>query len=198
MEEAIEPATPPPGPKLALGLALFTVVVLGGGGAWLIVSVQERSLVDLLIGSSPWYVQTIIGIIGGWLIAIGGWWIITRTWLEPVRVRYTNLIGPLLTGRWIQIIVSICAGVGEEILFRGCLQHWLGITLTAFGFVALHGYLNPRDLRVSAYGLYMSAAMIALGVVADHFGLIAPIVAHTVIDIVLIDRLVKDWRKRAV
>ena len=111
-------------------------------------------------------------------------------------MKYTDLIGPLMPTLALQVLVSVCAGVGEELLFRGALQYWLGVPLTAVVFVALHGYLNPLDWRVSVYGAYMTLAMIGLGVIAAHMGLVAPILAHTVIDIVLIGRLVRDWRSR--
>lgn len=177
-----------------LGLALFTLVVLGGGGAWLIISVQERSIEEVILGRVGWILHVVVGLAAGSVIALGGWWIISRAWMEPVLTRYARLIGPLMPGRPAQVLVSVCAGVGEELLFRGALQAWLGVPLTAIGFVALHGYLDLRDRRVSSYGIYMTLAMIGLGLLARHLGLLAPMIAHTVIDVILIARLVDTWR----
>lgn len=182
-------------PRLVLILAAGTLIVFGGVGAWLIISVQDRSLASVVFGTTPVWKQVLIGIASGLVISGGAWAIITRSFLAPVRMKYDSLIGPMLPSMAAQVLVSICAGVGEELFFRGALQHWLGIPWTAVAFVALHGYLDPRDLRISIYGIYLTAAMIGLGWLAQEMGLLAPIIAHTLVDIVLLNRLVNDWRK---
>lgn len=184
-----------PSPRLVLLLAAATLIVFGGVGAWLIISVQDRSLTSVLFGATPIWKQVLIGIASGLVIGAGAWASITRSFLAPVRVKYATLIGPLMPLMAAQVLVSICAGVGEELFFRGALQHWLGIPWTAVVFVALHGYLDPRDVRISLYGIYLTGAMIVLGWLAQEMGLLAPIIAHTLIDIVLLNRLVNDWRK---
>ncbi|MBK7566807.1 MAG: CPBP family intramembrane metalloprotease [Bacteroidetes bacterium] len=42
------------------------------------------------------------------------------------------------------LFLSFCAGVGEELLFRGAIQPWLGIWLTALLFI-FYTDLNPKD-----------------------------------------------------
>lgn len=180
--------------SLIIGLAAATLVVLGGVGAWLIHAMQARPLLEVVRGDLLLWHQIAMGIVGGTAIALGAWWIISRPAMRPVMDRYAELIGPLMPVRWIQWLVSICAGVGEELFFRGAIQHWLGIPFTAVLFVALHGYLDPRDGRVLRYGLFMTGAMLVIGWWAVHFGLMAPMIAHTVIDAVLIARLVRHWR----
>jgi membrane protease YdiL (CAAX protease family) len=117
--------------------------------------------------------------------------------MAPTRLRYARLIGPWMGHRTDRVLISICAGVGEELFFRGALQHWLGIPLTAVVFVALHGYLDPRDRRTMAYGLFMTVAMMGLGWMAQRFGLLAPMLAHAWIDVVLLERLHAWWRAEA-
>ena len=185
----------PPRVRLVIGLAIFTLLAFGGGGIWLMVGVQRRSLQDALIGAVPLWQHGLAGFAAGILIARGAWWIIARPYMAEVRSKYALLIGPLLPSRWAQWFVSLCAGAGEELLFRGALQAWLGIPLTSLLFVALHGYLDPRDWRISSYGLYLTAAMIGLGYMAAHLGLLGPIIAHTIIDIVLLHRLVLEWKR---
>lgn len=181
--------------RLVLLLAAATLLVFGGVGVWLISSVQDRSLASVVFGTTPAWKQVLVGITSGLVISAGAWAIITRSFLTSVRMKYATLIGPLMPGVTAQVLVSVCAGVGEELFFRGALQHWLGIPWTAVVFVGLHGYLDPRDLRISLYGIYLTAAMIGLGWLAREMGLLAPIIAHTLIDIVLLNRLVNDWRK---
>ncbi|HRH37463.1 MAG TPA: CPBP family intramembrane metalloprotease [Flavobacteriales bacterium] len=178
-----------------LWLALATLVGFGGLGCLLIV-LQERDLVAVLLGSDHRWLMLGLGVGYGVIASFGAWWIIARPSMTAVRMKYAALIGPLVPSRWMQVCVSICAGVGEEILFRGALQHWCGILLTALGFVALHGYINPRDMRITIYGIYLTIAMVGLGFIAREYGLLAPMVAHTVIDIILLHLLVREWRKQ--
>lgn len=179
----------------AWALALGTLVVLGGTGVLLIVGLQDRPLPQVIMGpGAPWQ-QALIGAAGGWAIAGLAWRITASRWMRPVLDKYAGLVGPLLPGTPLQLLVSACAGVGEELLFRGALQHWLGIPATAVLFVALHGYLDPRDRRILAYGAFMTAAMLLFGWQAGRHGLIAPIIAHMVIDAVLLHRLVAHWRR---
>lgn len=178
-----------------MGLALFTLIAFGGAGAWLIAEVQGRSLRTMFFGSASVLQHMLLGVATGLLIAAGAWWIIRQGFMAPVRDRYAALIGPLLPGRLAQVLVSVCAGVGEELFFRGALQHWLGIPITAILFVALHGYLDPRDRRVSIYGAFLTVAMIGLGYMVAQVGLLGAMVAHTIIDVVLLDRLVAVWRR---
>lgn len=180
---------------LVFALALFTLVVFGGGGIWLMIGAQGRSLAEALFGTTPVWMHMLLGMAMGLGIALGGWCIISRAYMRHVMDRYAKLIGPLMPSGAMQVFVSLCAGVGEELLFRGALQWWLGIPLTALGFVVLHGYIDPRNWRVSSYGLYLVLTMMGLGWAAAEFGLLGPIVAHTIVDIVLIGRLVDEWKR---
>jgi len=66
----------------------------------------------------------------------------------------------------------------------------MGIIITAILFVAIHGYLNPRNWRISIYGVFMTAGIVLLGYLAETMGLLVAIVAHTIIDIYLLNRMI--------
>ena len=53
-------------------------------------------------------------------------------------------------------------------------------------FVAIHGYLNPKDWLVSVYGLFMSAVIFGFGLATDFFGIWSAIIAHTLVDVILL------------
>jgi uncharacterized protein len=187
-------------PKVPLiaWLGLATMVLFGGGGIALITLVQHRTLADVLLkGSGPleqlWY-----GLIVGVAIGRLAWAIIGGTGYAPLRERYALLIGPHVQQRSMRIAVSICAGVGEELFFRGALQPWLGIPLTALVFVAIHGYLDPRDKHLFVYGTVLTLCMMVLGWMADVQGLIGPMLAHAIIDIILLERLHTTYCKLTV
>jgi membrane protease YdiL (CAAX protease family) len=178
------------GPAWAWAMAALTLVGMGGGGWALMVFVQRRDALSAVLGPWPWHEQLAAGAVLGLLIAAVAWRIISAPAMQHIRTRYAGIVAAIMPGALLQAVVSVCAGVGEELLFRGAVQHWLGIPLTAALFVAIHGYLDPRDRGMLRYGLFMTLAMCALGWGAERAGLLLPMAAHAVIDAVLIRRLV--------
>ncbi len=91
--------------------------------------------------------------------------------------------------------LSICAGVGEELLFRVGVQYYLGPFLTSIVFVAIHGYLNPFNWRMSLFGLVVLPFSFLLGYGYEHFGLWFSISAHFAYDAVLFILFIASTRK---
>jgi uncharacterized protein len=183
-----------PGSINVRSLGWLTLIVFGVGGAGLMWFVQGRDPLQAVLGPSPGWLQAMVGAATGAGIGFLAWWFVSRPFMHPVAMRYADMIGPLMQRRSDRIFVSCCAGVGEELLFRGALQHWMGIPLTAVFFVAIHGYLDPRNMRISLYGVMMTVFMIGLGIMARDLGLLAPMVAHAMIDVVLLEKLHSRWR----
>jgi membrane protease YdiL (CAAX protease family) len=177
-------------------VGLFTLFGLGGLGLYIIGQSDGVSFLEMLRGSfSPW-VQLAIGAIYGLIAAFAGLGLIRMPFMEPVEAKYRTLIGSIRI-TWPDIIfLSICAGVGEEILFRGGVQPHLGVWPTSILFVALHGYLNPMDWRVSVYGLFMTIAIAIVGKLYIHVGAISAFAAHTMIDVVLLRALIKAYEEK--
>ena len=86
---------------------------------------------------------------------------------------------------WDKIFLSFCAGFGEEILFRSSIQHYLGLWLTTFIFIAIHGYLNPKNWKISLYGLYLFPVILIMGAGFTYFGLWFSIAMHFSYDFIL-------------
>lgn len=84
-------------------------------------------------------------------------------------------------------LLSLAAGVGEELLFRGLLQEglgavtgmpWLGFTVATFAFGAVHWHS-------ATYFLYTAALGVVLGILYWVTGdLLAPIICHALYDTV--------------
>jgi len=106
--------------------------------------------------------------------------------LKETTTFFTGLMQKFRVGHLHIFAISICAGVGEELLFRGAVQPWLGIWLTAFIFVALHGYLNPKDPAMALYGTTLCIVSAGFGYLTNYFHLSAAMTAHTVIDLGLL------------
>ena len=126
------------------------------------------------------------GLIYGVLAGLICWYIISSGFMRNSRIKYVSVMREMNMSYFDIIFISICAGVGEEILFRGVLQEFMGIIITSVVFVAIHGYLNFRDWRITIYGLVMSILIVGVGIMFETMGVIAPAVAHTVIDIILL------------
>lgn len=94
------------------------------------------------------------------------------------------------------IFISFCAGVGEEILFRVGIQHFLGIWPTAFLFVLLHGYFSISDWRVSLYGVFMTIASAGFGYLYLNYGIGSAMFAHFLIDLIILGALKYEQEKR--
>jgi len=83
------------------------------------------------------------------------------------------------------IFLSLCAGVGEELLFRSGVQFYLGPWITSIFFVAIHGYLNPMNWRMSLYGVIVLPFILMISFALPVWGLWFCITAHFSYDLVL-------------
>ncbi len=167
----------------------LTLLVFGIGGALLINLVQGRDLHAVVLGPWHWTEQAALGTGAGLVIGFAARALVRTPWMREVDERFARRIGARVCTATDAVFLSVCAGVGEELFFRGALQHWLGIVSTAVLFVAIHGYLDPRERRMLAYGGLLTVGMVGIGAVAEHTGLLAAMIAHTVIDLVLFDQL---------
>lgn len=138
-----------------------------------------------------WYWQALIGAVLGTGLGKGAEFIVTRPFLKETERKYSQLIRRLNINHAQIIFISFCAGFGEELLFRGSIQPLLGIWLTAFIFVAIHGYINPLNWRISVYGIFMTGAIALLGYSTHYLGILSACVAHMMIDVVLFYHLSK-------
>jgi len=138
-------------------------------------SYEESLLMQILTGTGY-----------GLIAAFVAWRIIRIPFMQSVRVKYGALIKQLRLNLFDIIFISICAGVGEELLFRGVIQPYLGVWITAVIFVAIHGYLNPMNQKMTIYGVYLTIVIGGLGYLSNDIGIVTAIVAHTVMAIVLL------------
>ncbi|MFT4662323.1 MAG: membrane protease YdiL (CAAX protease family), partial [Patiriisocius sp.] len=142
------------------------------------------------------WIQILLGIVVGGIAGFMAWFISESKWVSPRSGRYLNLIGEMNLRHVDIIFISLCAGIGEELLFRGAIQPFLGIWITAVVFVLIHGYINPKDWRISIYGVSMTVIIAVLGFMCDRIGIWSAAIAHAMIDYVLLQLMVKKWSIR--
>jgi membrane protease YdiL (CAAX protease family) len=113
--------------------------------------------------------------------------------LDAVQESYTLQLGRYKLTLQEIIFLSFCAGVGEELLFRGMIQPWLGIFFTAFLFIGLHGYLNVKSSAHLVFGILLWGMGIVLGLLSANCGLLSAILAHMIYDIYAFMNIQKEY-----
>lgn len=111
---------------------------------------------------------------------------------EKVPLKMDELIGSMKLNYLDALFLSICAGVGEELLFRVGVQFYLGPIITSIVFVAIHGYLNPFNWKMSLYGFVVLPFSFILGYGYEEFGLWFSIAAHFAYDVVLFSMFISS------
>ncbi|MBI2969068.1 MAG: CPBP family intramembrane metalloprotease [Bacteroidetes bacterium] len=177
--------------KLLYQLGVSTLIVFSLAGAISHSVMTGKPFMLIFESRYHWTVQVFIGAVYGWCAAYSALWLIRRDFMTPVRTFFTDLFMQFKMTQRDIIFISFCAGVGEEIAFRGGMQPSFGILFTSLLFVSLHGYLNPFNWRLSVYGLFMCVIILGIGVIKEMVGLTGCISAHFVIDWYLLTELTR-------
>ena len=113
-------------------------------------------------------------------------WEVSRKLIRTLRRTLGNLFSSIgLPGI---IALSAAAGIGEEVLFRGFLQPFLGKYVPVWASVALAGIAFGAVHWISAaYAATAAVVGIYLGALAEiHGTIVVPITVHAVYDVVAI------------
>lgn len=169
------------------GLGLFLAWMTRHDARELVPSLQEATAIGTGI---LWGVLAAFPLLLGVLIIDRLDWPAIR---EVSRITNDRLIAPMKDLTWLELsTISLCAGVGEEILFRGWLQGWLmgpldqasasqmlvAVGVAALAFGAVHALTPLYFFLATLAGVYFGVLLILSG------NLIVPIVAHAVYDAV--------------
>ncbi len=157
-------------PLLAWPIFYFTETPLAE-----VFAIEQRQLYSI-----PTFLSA--GIIFG-LIMI---WMTELPFFSEALSKYKNLLSHFKISRFQAVFLSVCAGVGEEIFFRGALQPLFGILITAIVFVAIHGYYSVKDMRVNIFALCLTGFIILLGWASKEISIWHAIAGHFSYDLVLL------------
>lgn len=168
---------------LSVTAAQTVLFALAGWGLWHLSGFEEIAMITF----APWEVGLGLALAAG-LIATGiiiirvfpayGDWIIRSQAANYPFLKDRLSIGGI-------VFLSICAGLGEEVLFRGGLQTliaqaapiWLAIVLAAAVFAAIHLAKPIVSLLILLIGVLFGVAYTWSG------SLLAVIIGHAVYDI---------------
>jgi membrane protease YdiL (CAAX protease family) len=152
-------------------------------------------MIPVVIGKANVWMQVGAGVAGGFLLSGITWLMGKWKYLDDVNFDYTLRLGIFNFSLQEILFLSFCAGVGEEIVFRGMIQPWLGILTTSFMFIALHGYMSYSSWPKVIFGLILFAVGTILGVLGEYLGLLAAIVAHILYDVVAFQRIQAEYEE---
>jgi membrane protease YdiL (CAAX protease family) len=112
-----------------------------------------------------------------------------------------ELLVPLFSelGLWQFALISLLAGVGEELLFRGILQRFLAGSLGEIWAIALTSVVfGVAHLVTPLYGVLAGLVSIYLGwLLVRHENLAVPIVTHAMYDFVALAYLARPRKHDA-
>lgn len=141
---------------------------------WKILEFQKFNILNIGLGLQFGFVYGIVAML-----------FLQAPLFEKLPNRIDDLVRAMNLNVGDAIFLSFCAGFGEELLFRSGVQYYMGIVLTSLIFVAIHGYLNPKNWRYSMYGLIVLPFILLLSMGFETFGLWFAIAAHFSYDAVL-------------
>jgi membrane protease YdiL (CAAX protease family) len=177
------PAVAPPKVKLhkqifiCIGMSVLAValVYLQGSSIGSIIAAGQPLLLQAGFGLGVGAAAVLAALIGYKLQA-------SKAHTKAVVNSYSRLD---LSG-WNPVWISLAAGFGEELLFRGALQPLLGITLASLVFVVAHipAYqLKSFKLTTLLQASGVFATSIFLALIFEYLGLLAAMLVHSLIDI---------------
>lgn len=83
---------------------------------------------------------------------------------------------------WHILLIALMAAIGEELLFRGVLQSWLGVWGSALLFALVHTRYWKKWVLI----IFVVAVGLLFGWMVEWTGYLAPaIIAHAVVDFIM-------------
>lgn len=169
---------------------LITVFGIGGAGFIMMYFVQRKGLQEIfLFYPHSFFVQVVFGLSYGLLTGFLLQILLKTRSLANARHYFARLVKGYEVNSFDIFFISLCAGIGEEMFFRGAVQHWLGIWLTSIIFILLHGYFNPKDMPLFIYGTVLLVVSCGFGYLMLYSGIYAAMASHFIIDVMLLGYL---------
>lgn len=120
--------------------------------------------------------------------------------LVQVKREVVAIVGELFAqSSWMELaLISLAAGIGEEILFRGALQGglanwtnpWLALSVVSLLFGLVHALSTAYFVLATLMGFYLGWMAMA------YSDLIAPIVTHALYDFVALVLVQQEAKKK--
>ena len=177
---------------------LLVMLAVIGEATLVVIAVVWARLRDISILSGSVVLGVTVGLFAASVLGLANWYLLRRApdvaGIAAIRRLYQKSLKPVF-GR-ISIldvmIISVAAGLGEELLFRGVLQPEWGLLPASLIF----GLLHMGGSGTLAFGCWVAVMGGALGSLATWTdGLLAPIIAHTAYDAAALTYIRWDFRR---
>mgnify|MGYP001816188396 CR=1 FL=1 len=167
---------------------IFYLVLAIAGALW--VGWREGTILPtLFVDPQSWWLDALIGVaMGGFLI---GLWRVVRHKLTSAREleqQLAELLGPL--DRHEIVALALLSGFAEELFFRGAVQGAWGWFPATVLFTLLH--TGPGSTYRAWTAFAGVAGLTLAGLMLWRGNLLAPVLAHVVVNAVNLDQLVKE------
>ena len=177
-------------------LSLITLLGMGGVGLAIIIFVEGITLQTFLHSGAELPQQLFYGFTYGLGISLLAVIAVQDDLFEETNALFSDMIAEIKPSILEIMFYSMCAAVGEELLFRGAIQPYVGIWVTSLLFIALHGYLSFTKPMMALYGLFMVCVSAGMGYLLVFHGIYASIAAHFVYDVVMFLHLRMEVAKK--
>ncbi len=147
--------------------------------AFLVTFFKKIPFYSLFASLSPLYLQALTGLIpGAAAAAVITYLVIKLSVFSEIRELIVSLIQNFNLKIYDIVLIAVLSGICEEALFRGVIQPALGIWLTSFIFIFLHGYFNPFSAKMAFFGVIMFFISSAMGGLYKYLGLFSAVSFH--------------------
>ena len=146
---------------------------------------QSESFYEIMELDLFWNLNTLNGLAFGIIYAQLAVFLLKKPVFKNELNKQQQMIRQLNLNKFDAVFLSLCAGIGEELLFRAGIQLWLGPVITTIVFIAVHGYYHPKNWRMSLYGLLLTPFILVLSFGYDYWSLWFAAAAHFAYDWVL-------------
>jgi len=183
------PRRPTPERLVRLGLG-FYAVLWAVAFAWRRLGQGESLWLATPDAEVRWLRDAALGLAAAAALIAGSAWLTRRVSAgERLARALAETLGPLRPGQaW---LLALASGIGEEAFFRGALQPVAGLALTTLLFALAH-FVPRRELLL--WSVFSAVAGLLLGGLYEGTGnLLAPTVAHVVVNGVNLNRLVREF-----
>lgn len=179
--------------KNMLGMSLLSFLFYVAVSLLLIYLFHEGDFREIFEHGYSITVQMAIGLSAGIAAALVVMFLSSRSPIADVLDDFTlfRVIANTKFSPFDRVQISLFAGAGEEILFRGAIQPILGIWATSIIFIAIHGYFKFKSAGHILFGLMLFGLSMMLGFLYEISGLISAMAAHAIYDLVML-----EWAKR--
>lgn len=163
------------------GLALFGLLLAAGRGDADVYSPYDRA--------AWWHLASpLLGLVLGLLVVLSTRVATARlAWARALHRDFRALLGDVSSRE--VLILALASAIGEEVLFRGALQPWIGAVPQAVLFALLHVGPGRRFLVWTAWAFVMGLAFAALVSITGDLG--GAIVAHFTINFLNLHYIVR-------